>query len=175
MSPMAAVSVSGGNHAAAHSMVGCSFGRVETSLGIHHAMASKKNWFLMTSSFALSIILVLCFSVLLEFAGLLLPSLCPWQPDILLNGYGNAQVLPRSMAEQLRSIPGVRDVWGATGLMDIPASSKHAEIDRVTLCSYDDLMMESSKSIIVDGTMARQGANCNEVMTIYNRNNPSIF
>ena len=172
VSPMAAVSVSGGNHAAAHSMVGCSFGRVETSLGIHHAMASKKNWFLMTSSFALSIILVLCFSVLLEFAGLLLPSLCPWQPDILLNGYGNAQVLPRSMAEQLRSIPGVRDVWGATGLMDIPASSKHAEIDRVTLCSYDDLMMESSKSIIVDGTMARQGANCNEVMTIYNRNNP---
>ena len=39
--------------------------------GAHHAIAGKKNLFLMTSSFALSIVLVLCFSVLLKFAGLL--------------------------------------------------------------------------------------------------------
>lgn len=170
VSPMAAVSGNGDHRTSAYRPAENRLGRIEISLGVHHAVASRKNWLLMTLSFALSIILALCFSVLLEFAGLLLPSLCPWQPDILLNGYGNAQVLPRSTAEQLRAIPGVRAVWGATGLTDIPAESSRESISRVTLCSYDSFMMESSKGMIVEGKMAMPDS-C-EAMTIYNRNNP---
>lgn len=126
----------------------------------------------MTFSFALGMILALCFSVLLEFAGLLLPSMCPWQPDILPNGYSNAQVLARSAVEQLRAIPGVQHVWGVTGLPNIPASSSRSDIDHVTLCSYDDFMMERSKSMVVNGQMIEPEDNCNKVMTIYNRSNP---
>lgn len=172
VSPMAAVSGNSENHAAARRVAARGFGRIDISLGIHHAVASKKSWCLMTFSFALSMILVLCFSVLLEFASLLLPSLCPWQPDILLNGYSNAQVLSRSAVEHLRAIPGVQHVWGVTGLPNIPASSSRADIDHVTLCSYDDFMMERSKNIVVNGQMTELENNCNEVMTIYNRNNP---
>ena len=149
-----------------------SFGKIELSLGAHHAIAGKKNLFLMTSSFALSIVLVLCFSVLLKFAGLLLPGQAPWQPDILLNGYGNEQVLSRSMAEQLRAIPGVGYVWGATGLTNTPASSPQKEVEHVVLGSYDDFMMEKSRDLVVAGRMADQAASSNEVMTIYNKNNP---
>lgn len=43
-------------------------GKAEWTLGIRHAAASRKNWFLMTASFALSIVLFLCFSVGLDFA-----------------------------------------------------------------------------------------------------------
>ena len=47
--------------------------KIETSLGIHHALAAKKNLFLMISSFALSIVLFLSFSVLIDFVNYLMP------------------------------------------------------------------------------------------------------
>ena len=166
------VSGTGENLSASRHASNYSFGKIELSLGAHHAIAGKKNLFLMTSSFALSIVLVLCFSVLLKFAGLLLPGQAPWQPDILLNGYGNEQVLSRSMAEQLRAIPGVGYVWGATGLTNTPASSPQKEVEHVVLGSYDDFMMEKSRDLVVAGRMADQAASSNEVMTIYNKNNP---
>lgn len=89
---------------------------MELALGVRHATASKKNWALMTASFALSIVLALGFTVLLQFASLLLPSLVPWQPDVLYNGYGNAQVLPGSMTRTLLEVPaspmrGAALVW----------------------------------------------------------------
>lgn len=168
VSPMAAVSGSTQNvpvGRAAHA----GKGRVELALGVRHATASKKNWALMTASFALSIVLALGFTVLLQFASLLLPSLVPWQPDVLYNGYGNAQVLPGSMTRTLLEVPGVAHAWGCTGLVDTPASSDKGNVDHVIFCSYDDYMLESSRSVVVRGRMPGAG---NEVMTIYNKNNP---
>ena len=168
VSPMAAVSGSTQNvpvGRAAHA----GKGRVELALGVRHATASKKNWALMTASFALSIVLALGFTVLLQFASLLLPSLAPWQPDVLYNGYGNAQVLPGSMTRTLLKVPGVAHAWGCTGLVDTPASSDKGNVDHVVFCSYDDYMLESSRSVVVRGRMPGAG---NEVMTIYNKNNP---
>ena len=168
VSPMAAVSGSTQNvpvGRAAHA----GKGRVELALGVRHATASKKNWALMTASFALSIVLALGFTVLLQFASLLLPSLAPWQPDVLYNGYGNAQVLPGSMTRTLLEVPGVAHAWGCTGLVDTPASSDKGNVDHVVFCSYDDYMLESSRSVVVRGRMPGAG---NEVMTIYNKNNP---
>ena len=83
------------------------FGKVEWTLGVHHATASKKNWILMTASFSLSIILLLCFSVGLDFARELVPSLRPWQPDISLNGYANALVLDQSLLDEISEISDV--------------------------------------------------------------------
>ena len=100
---------------------------------------------------------------------LLLPSLVPWQPDVLYNGYGNAQVLPGSMTRTLLEVPGVAHAWGCTGLVDTPASSDKGNVDHVIFCSYDDYMLESSRSVVVRGRMPGAG---NEVMTIYNKNNP---
>lgn len=172
VSPVAAVSGSSEAPVSTRRAAGRGFGRVEILLGINHAASARKKWLLMTMSFALSIVLALCFSVFLSFAGLLLPSTSPWNPDFMLNGYVNAAVLPRSIADELRANPGVRYVWGATGLTGIPAESKQADIDHVTLCSYDEFMMESSKNVLAEGKMAQQGDNFNDVMTIFNRNNP---
>lgn len=172
VSPVAAVSGSSEAQVSEPRAAGRGFGRIEILLGINHAASAKKKWMLMTMSFALSIVLALCFSVFLNFAELLLPSTSPWNPDFMLSGYINAQILPRSIAEELRANPGVRYVWGATGLTWIPAVSNQADIDHVTLCSYDEFMMESSKNVLAEGKMAQQDENFNEVMTIFNRNNP---
>ena len=171
VSPVAAAS---GNEQAAtvHRAANFGSGRTETALGIYHATASKKNWFLITASFALSIVLALGFTVILQFASLLLPSLVPWQADVLYNGYDNELVLPDTMAQQLRRMPGVAHVWGCTGLVHVPASSDRNNVEQVTFCSYDDFMLESSKSMVVKGRMAKTSGADNEVMTMYNKTNP---
>ena len=171
VSPVAAAS---GNEQAAtvHRAANLGSGRTETALGIYHATASKKNWFLITASFALSIVLALGFTVVLQFASLLLPSLAPWQADVLYNGYDNELVLPDTMAQQLRRMPGVAHVWGCTGLVHVPASSDRNNVEQVTFCSYDDFMLESSKSMVVKGRMAKNSGADNEVMTMYNKTNP---
>lgn len=169
--PVAAAS--GSEQAAVvHHAANLGSGRTETALGIYHATASKKNWFLITASFALSIVLALGFIVILQFASLLLPSLAPWQTDVIYTGYDNERVLPDTMAQQLRRMPGVARVWGCTGLVHVPASSDLNNVEQVTFCSYDDFMLESSKSMVVKGRMAKNSGADNEVMTMYNKTNP---
>ena len=169
--PVAAAS--GSEQAAVvHHAANLGSGRTETALGIYHATASKKNWFLITASFALSIVLALGFIVILQFASLLLPSLAPWQADVICTGYDNERVLPDTMAQQLRRMPGVARVWGCTGLVHVPASSDRNNVEQVTFCSYDDFMLESSKSMVVKGRMAKNSGADNEVMTMYNKTNP---
>ena len=56
--------------------------RAELSLGVSHATSSKKNLLLMTGSFALSILLFLSFSVLLQWVGFALNPLQPYTPDL---------------------------------------------------------------------------------------------
>ena len=171
VSPVAAASENE-QAATVHRAANLGSGRTETALGIYHATASKKNWFLITASFALSIVLALGFTVILQFASLLLPSLAPWQADVLYNGYDNELVLPDTMAQQLRRMPGVAHVWGCTGLVHVPASSDRNNVEQVTFCSYDDFMLESSKSMVVKGRMAKNSGADNEVMTMYNKTNP---
>ena len=49
------------------------FGRIETVLGVNHAVSVKKNLILMTGSFALSIVMFLSFSMLVDFVNYLMP------------------------------------------------------------------------------------------------------
>lgn len=171
VSPVAAVS-GGQQSTAARRPVRLGKHKIEVALGIHHAVASTKNWLLMTASFALSIVLALCFTVLLSFAGLLLPALSPWQPDIAVGGYLNARGISRETAAQLRTLPGVKAVWGATGEAEVPITTAHAGVDAATVCSYDEVLLDASKGELVRGKMADATGAANEVMTIYNKNNP---
>ena len=147
-------------------------GRVEKTLGIHHATASKKNWFLMTASFALTIILILCFSVGLDFAEGLMPSLKSWQPDITLNGYANALVLGQDVKEKVLGIPGVKSAFGTAYLDNVPAVSSRQGIDHINLESYDEFLFESVKDEVVEGNLSDIYGDSDKVMTVYNKDNP---
>ncbi len=99
--PMAAVSGNSDTALSVRHTTKRKIRKVERTLGIHHATASKKNWFLLTASFSLSIILFLCISVGLDFAHELLPSMRSWQPDITLTGYANERVLDQSLSDAI--------------------------------------------------------------------------
>lgn len=47
-------------------------------MGVFHALSGKKNLFLMTCSFAISIMLFLAFQVMVVFLDQGMPALAPW-------------------------------------------------------------------------------------------------
>lgn len=172
VSPMAAVSGNAKAVPSVHHKAKRSFGKIEWTLGVHHATASRKNWFLMTASFALSIILFLCFSVGVDFARELLPSLRSGYPDITLNGYANARVLEPSLRDEIGAIPGVEHSFGSSYLEHIPADSSQSEIDHVNLVSYDDYLMENAKDRMVQGDLSEIYGDSGKAMTVQNKDNP---
>lgn len=110
VSPMAAVSGNSDTALSVRHTRKRKIRKVERTLGIHHATASKKNWFLLTASFSLSIILFLCISVGMDFVHGLIPSMRSWQPDITLSGYANERVLDQSFSDAVSGITGVEHV-----------------------------------------------------------------
>ena len=172
VSPMAAVSGNSESIPTTNRSARLILGKVEWTLGVHHATASKKNWFLMTASFSLSIILFLCFSVGLDFARELVPSLRSWQPDITLNGYANALLLEPDLLNEIQEIPHVEDAYGIAYLENVPATSSREGIGHVNLMSYTDYLLDSAADSVVEGDLSAIYGNNGQVMTISNKDNP---
>lgn len=172
VSPVAAVSGNIESIPTTHHTARLILGKVEWTLGVHHATASKKNWFLMTASFSLSIILFLCFSVGLDFAHELVPSLRSWQPDITLNGYANALLLEPDLLNEIQEIPHVEGAYGVAYLENVPATSSREGIDHVNLMSYTDYLLDSSAGSVVEGDLSAIYGNSGQVVTISNKDNP---
>lgn len=74
VSPLEAVSGNANNSEAVRKAVNIKVCKIETVLGINHATSSKRNLFLMTGSFAFSIILFLAFSVSVDFMNRSMPA-----------------------------------------------------------------------------------------------------
>ena len=147
--------------------------KVERTLGIHHATASKKNWFLLTASFSLSIILFLCISVGLDFAYELMPSVNrSWQPDITLTGYANERVLDQDLSDAISRITGVELVWGSSYTEHVPAVSSRQEIDHVNITSYSEYMLDCEDESLVQGNISEIYGNSGKVMTVLDKDNP---
>jgi len=172
VSPAAAVSGNTQTTPSIRHAVKVTFGRIEWTLGIHHATASKRNWFIMTASFSLSIILFLCFSVGFDFMRELIPTLRSWQPDLVLNGYANALVLDNNMYQEISAIPGVKHTFAGSYIHGIPAASSREGIDSINLVSYSDYLLDQSKKHLTQGNLSDIYGDSNNVMTILNKDNP---
>jgi len=147
------------------------FGGIETALGIHHAVSAKKNLFLMTGSFAVSILLFLSFSAGIDFIHALLPSLRKWQPDVSIISNDDSNHIDRGLVEEIRAMSGVAHAFGNMCDTDFPVSCEK-NIDTLVLASYDEYMLECAKEDIVDGSLAGVYGDSHEVLTIYNKDNP---
>lgn len=145
--------------------------RIETALGIHHAVSAKKNLFLMTGSFALSIIMFLSFSVMIDFFRTLLPNLRSWQPDFSITCEDGSNSIDKNLADEIRKIPGVKHVFGNMTQIDVPAASDKG-IDRITLVSYDEYLMHCAEDSRISGELSKIYEDNHYVLTIYNRDNP---
>lgn len=171
VSPIAAVSGNAQASSVQHTLK-VNLGKIETTLGVHHATASRKNWFLMTASFSLSIILFLCFSIGLDFARELLPSMRSWQPDLVLNGYANERVLGKRLGNTIRLMSGVDSVWGSAYAEHVPAVSSRQGIDHVNLVSYSGELLDSVQESLVYGDLSEIYGESDQVITVINKDNP---
>ena len=87
---------------------------VELSLGLRHALENRRTFWLMTLSFAFSILLFLSFSTLLPFMNRALRPLLPDAPDFVIERQESAPLLPPEFAETIAARPEVKRVFVTT-------------------------------------------------------------
>ena len=146
VSPIAAVSENAEDRNGVHRAVRKGSLSIETSLGIHHAVSSGKNMILLTGSFALSIILFLTFSVLLDFVGYLLPQSASDSDINIVAVAEGTNSIPYELAGTVRKMRGVKNVFGRRSNFDVPAQLGHEGLPQtVDLISYDDFDLGALK------------------------------
>nr|WP_326125817.1 FtsX-like permease family protein [uncultured Oscillibacter sp.] len=162
VSPMAAVSGNTENTSRVRRPVRVGVLPIEISLGTHHAMSARKNLILMTGSFALSIILFLTFSVLLDFVGYLLPQSVA-AADITITdeaGVTGINCISPETVETIRGMDGVKNIFGRRSIFDVPAELGQEGLPRVVdLFSFDDFDLTALKK---DGRL-RKGSDLSKV------------
>lgn len=167
VSPVAAVS---GNSESSKKVVyaaNTKLFKVETSLGIHHATASKKNLFLMTGSFALTIVLFLAFSACLDVVHKLLPSVSDFTPDITIASEDESNSIDRSLLEDISEISGVESAFGMMLAIDYPVEI-NGNAGKIDLFSYGDFMLDSFKESMISGDLSSVYGASDYVMAVYN-------
>lgn len=166
VSPVEAVSGNEkGTGALRHGAKLCLF-RVETALGIHHAVSAKKNLILMTGSFALSIMMFLSFSVLVDFVGYLMPQYSD-ASDIDISGSEGADTVDSGLLDTLSGMEGVKRVYGRRTSFQVPVEISGAaegfgaaeSSGAADLISYDDFGLDCLKK----DNMLKKGSDISKV------------
>ena len=162
VSPVAAVSGNTENADQIRRSVRVGVLPIEISLGTHHAMSARKNLILMTGSFALSIILFLTFSVLLDFVTYLLPQSVA-AADITITdeaGVTGINCISPETVETIRGMDGVKNIFGRRSIFDVPAELGQEGLPQVVdLFSFDDFDLAALKK---DGRL-RKGSDLSKV------------
>ena len=144
------------------------FFRIETALGIHHAVSSPKNLLLMTGSFALSIMMILSFSVLVQWVQMALNPLQPWAPDVFYSSPDNLCEIEKSFAQEIASLPYVKRAFGRM-YQSLPAEyqGKQGQID---LISYESQQFGWAQDDLVEGEIAA-AVEGRGVLTVFDKSN----
>lgn len=145
-----------------------SFLKIETSLGIHHAVAKKRNLILMTSSFALSIILFLSFSVLIEFVGYVMPQFSN-SADINISSNDGLNSIDSTLINELSTMNGVKRVFGRRSILDISAALNDQKNNKIDIISYDTFDLDclvKDKLLTKDSDISKVYGNSNHVLAI---------
>lgn len=138
VSPIMAVSGNAGETKLERRAVRSSFLKIETALGIHHAVSAKKNLILMTGSFGLSIILFLSFSAMIDFISYLLPQSVT-TPDLTITSGDGSNSINRELLDTIRQMEGVKQVFGRQSQFDVGITFEKEPLNEVTvdLISFD--------------------------------------
>ena len=159
VSPVAAVSGNSESSKMVRHAANTRFGRIETVLGITHAVSKKKNLILMIGSFSLSIILFLSFSVFVDFVNYLMPQSVAVS-DIDIASY-DGNTIPHDLLVTIQGMDGVKEVYGRRSALDLPGSLDNGTSlsGTLDLISYDDFDLQSLKK---DGSL-KKGSDLSKV------------
>lgn len=105
-------------------------------------------------SFAVSIILFLCFSILITFMNHALAPLKPYAPDLSIQVNEDAALLDQSIMESVEAIPNTEKVFGRMFRGNIPASAKQGS-GTAKLVSYDEPQFEWAKETLISGDIEK--------------------
>ena len=125
---------------------------VDTAMGIHHAFSNKKSMVLITGSFAISIVMFLCFSVLVSFMDHALSPLKPYAPDMAVESSDKVALLPTSLKQEIANVDGVDKAYGRMFYTDISASAEQSS-NTATIMSYDEPQFEWANDLLVEGSI----------------------
>lgn len=173
VSPVTAVSGNSDNTKNANHAVNTRFFNIETALGIHHAVSAKKNLILMTSSFALSIILFLSFSVFIEFIGCLMPQLSNTS-DIDISSNYNSNSIDCRLVDEMNGMAGVKRVFARRSSFDVLAevNQQSNTIDMVSYDAYDLDCLIKDKQLKKGGDISKVYGESNYVLSIGDKDSP---
>lgn len=153
VSPLVAASGNASNRKKIRKAANTRLYRIETGLGIHHALGSRKNFILMTCSFAFSIILFLTFSVTVDFMKHAVNPLKPSAPDVSIISADNSCSLDRNLSRELMNIDGVKRAFGRSFAYDVPIRTQAGE-RQAYLISYEDFQIEWAKGSLIEGSLS---------------------
>lgn len=148
---------------------------VETFLGIWHALHRKKNFLLMSFSFALSIILFLSFFAATAFMNHAITPLRPYTPDLSIVSQDSACSLDAGLAREIAACPGVKRVYGRAFAYDVPVKVRGQEKNAM-LFSYDlqQLNWVEEYHYLLEGDLSKLMGNGNYVLAVYDAAGPSL-
>lgn len=144
--------------------------KIDTSLGIHHALNSRKNFFLMVGSFSLSIILFLSFSVTVDFMHHSLTPLQPWTPDLSIISSNQTCSIDTGLLSQIKEYPWVDAVYGRMFYYDVPLDLD--EIKKANIISYDEKQLNWEKKYLLSGSLNSILTEENTALSVYKASNP---
>lgn len=168
VSPVAAVTGNLSESGNASRPIKRNFLKIETALGIHHAVSSPKNLLLMTGSFALSIIMILSFSVLVQWVNMALNPLKPWAPDVFYSSPDNLCEIETSFAREVESQPYVKRAFGRM-YQSLPAEYE-GKLGKIDLISYENQQFQWAAEDLVAGDVSAASEG-NGVLTVFDKSN----
>ena len=162
VSPVTAIS--GGSHLTQNKRAAnTKLFHVETGMGMFHALSGKKNLFLMTCSFAISIMLFLSFQVMVVFLDQGMPALAPWAGDVSVTA---AAGLDSSVIEDIREIEGVKHAFGRMEYSGLSVSSD-TESGTATLVSYEENQFKWAEEELNEGSTESVSGGTGDVLVTY--------
>lgn len=156
VSPLVAVTGRANEVSPVRKAANTSLMKIDTALGIHHAKADRKNFLLVTASFALSIILFLSFCVTIDFMNYAISQLYPWTPDLSIASPEHTCSVDKGLLQTLQENPVVRRAYGRMFAYDIPASISDGKTTSdltVTLISYEELQLAWAEDYLLEGSL----------------------
>ncbi|WP_313561975.1 ABC transporter permease [Ruminiclostridium cellobioparum] len=176
VSPITAVSGNSENAKILTHAENTRFSKIETALGVNHAVSGKKNLVLMISSFALSIILFLSFSVLIQFIGYLMPQSSN-ASDIDISSSDGSNSIDSAMLAEISTMQGVKSVFGRRSLFDIPAEIRNdnqltSTVDMISFDEFDLDCLTKDKLLRKGSDISKVYGDSNYVLAICDTNSP---
>lgn len=169
-SPLAAVSGNANDMQPVRKAANTTLFTVDTSLGIHHAKSSKKNFVLMVGSFSLSIILFLSFSVTIDFMKHTLTPLHPWTPDLSIISEDQTCSVNSGFIEELNNNPAVEKAYGRMFAYNVPVVID-GETKTVDLISYEGNQFDWAKEYLLSGSLETAQDQKNTALVVFEAQN----